>query len=81
VRHTVMRRGLAIGVAGSALGLVGALATNRLLSTLLYDVRPTDVVTLAAMIALLVGIAAVASLIPAHWSARIDPVVALRADG
>jgi ABC-type lipoprotein release transport system permease subunit len=46
----------------------------------LYDVRPTDFETLAAVTVLLVGIAAVASLIPAQWSARIDPVVALRAD-
>jgi predicted permease len=81
LRGMVMRRGLAIAATGSALGLLGALLANRLLAALLYEVSPTDGVTLAAVTGLLLGIAALASFIPARSSTRIDAVVALRADG
>ena len=81
LRRMVMGRGLAIAAAGSALGLVGALLANRLLSALLYEVAPTDLVTLAAVTGFLVGVAALASLVPAQSSTRIDAVIALRAEG
>src|SRR5207245_2824350 len=81
LRRMVMARGLAIAAAGSALGLVGALLANRLLSALLYEVAPTDLVTLAAVTGFLVGVAALASLVPAQSSTRIDAVIALRAEG
>src|SRR5207244_8793344 len=73
-----MRRGLTIGAVGSVLGVFGALLANRLLVTLLYDVTPTDLATLTAVTGLLVGVATLASLIPAQSSARDDPMVALR---
>src|SRR5256886_9719164 len=49
LRRMVMGRGLPIAAAGAALGLVGALLANRLLAALLYEVAPTDLVTLAAV--------------------------------
>jgi putative ABC transport system permease protein len=76
----VMRRGLAIGTAGMALGLLGAMVANRLLVALLYGVSATDGLTLAAAAGLLLSVAALASAIPARSSTRIDPVLALRAD-
>jgi putative ABC transport system permease protein len=76
----VMRRGLAIGTAGMVLGLLGAILANRLLVALLYGVAATDGVTLAAAAAFLLGVAALASAIPARTSTRVDPVLALRAD-
>ena len=78
LRGMVMRRGLTIAAVGSVLGVFGALLANRLLVTLLYDVTPTDLATLTAVTALLVGVAALASLVPAQSSARVDPMVALR---
>ncbi len=81
LRGMVMRRGLALATAGMVTGLLGALLANRLLLALLYQVSPTDPVTLAVVTALLLGIAALASIVPARSSTRIDPVQALRAEG
>ena len=78
LRGMVMRRGLTIAALGSLLGLLGALLANRLLSALLYDVTPRDPATLVAVTGFLVGVAALASLIPAQSTTRIDAVVALR---
>jgi predicted permease len=80
VGRMVLRRGMAIAVAGTLLGLQGAFAANRLLAALLFEVRPTDVPTLAMVAGVLLGVAALASLIPARTSTRIEPAVALRAD-
>jgi putative ABC transport system permease protein len=81
LRSLVMGRGLLIAASGATAGLIGALATNRLLSAMLYEVSPTDALTLTLVAGLLLCVAAVATLIPARSSTRIDPVVALRADG
>jgi putative ABC transport system permease protein len=81
LQRMVMWRGLAIAGTGCVVGLVGALVTNRLLGALLYEVSPTDGVTFALVTGLLLGLAALASLIPARSSTRIDPVLALRANG
>jgi putative ABC transport system permease protein len=81
LRLMVVRRGLAIAAVGLTLGLLGALMTNRLLSALLYDVSPTDAVTLAVVSGMLLSVALLASGIPARSSTRIDPVSALRVDG
>jgi putative ABC transport system permease protein len=81
LRRMVMRRGLTITTLGSALGLLGALLANRLLSAMLYEVTPTDVATFAAVTGLLLGVATLAILIPARAITRIDPVIVLRADG
>jgi predicted permease len=81
LRRMVMQRGLAIAAAGSAVGLLGALLANRLLASMLYQVSPTDGVTLLTVTALLLSVATLASLIPARSSTRIDAVIALRAEG
>ena len=81
LRWVVMRRGLTITTLGSALGLLGALLANRLLSALLYEVTPTDVATFAAVTGFLLGVATLAILIPAQATTRIDPVIVLRAEG
>jgi hypothetical protein len=78
LRHMVMRRGLAIAAAGLVPGLLGALLANRLLAALLYQVSPTDGVTLVVTAGLLLGVAGLASAIPAQFSTRVDPVSALR---
>ena len=80
LRQMVMRRGLAIGAAGLVPGLLGALLANHLLAALLYEVSPTDGVTLVVTAGLLLGVAGLASAIPAQFSTRVDPVSALRAE-
>jgi len=80
LRAMVMRRGLALAAVGSVAGVVGALATNRLLVAMLYGVSPADGLTLGGVALLLLAISAVATLLPARSSTRIDPVTALRVD-
>ena len=74
----VLGSGLRLIVPGIALGVVGALAGARLVSSLLYGVRPTDFVAFVAASAILAVVALVASYIPARRAAKVDPMVALR---
>ena len=76
----VMRRGLAVGIAGLVPGILGALLANRLLVTLLYEVSPTDVITLVGGAGFLLCIVGLASAVPAQFSTRVDPVLVLRAE-
>jgi ABC-type antimicrobial peptide transport system permease subunit len=80
VRRMVVGQGLALVVAGLALGLAGASALTRVMTSLLYGVEPTDPITYAGVIGLLVTIAALASWLPARRATRVDPIIALRAE-
>jgi ABC-type antimicrobial peptide transport system permease subunit len=80
IGRLVLRRGLVLGVAGATLGLLGASLADRFVASLLFGVGARDPVTLGAVAATLVGIAALASLAPARASTRIDPAVTLRAE-
>lgn len=79
IRGMVLRRGGAIIGAGLGVGMVGALATNRLLASLTYGVDSADPVTIISAGVFLGLIALVATLGPAHSSARLDPASVLRA--
>jgi ABC-type antimicrobial peptide transport system permease subunit len=68
-----------VGV-GVVAGLGGALATSRLVQSLLFQVSPIDPLTLAGVCVLLLAVATLAGYIPARRAARIDPVEALRAE-
>jgi putative ABC transport system permease protein len=72
------RHGLRLAGMGVALGLAGALALSRFVGALLYGVTATDPATLAAMAGLLLGIALLASWLPARRASRVDPMEALR---
>jgi putative ABC transport system permease protein len=74
----VLRQGLELTVAGSVLGLIGAAALTRVMSSLLFGVSATDLATFAAVPLILIGTAMIASYIPALRATRVDPVVALR---
>ncbi|MGH9742410.1 MAG: ADOP family duplicated permease [Candidatus Acidiferrum sp.] len=72
--------GVRLAGIGLTLGLVGALGATRLLSSLLYGVRSTDSITFAAVSLILLGVALIASYLPARRATRVDPVIALRHD-
>jgi predicted permease len=76
----VVGRGMAISLVGTGVGVLGALATNRLLLAILFEVTPSDSLTLGAAAALLLGCAALATVGPVVASIRIPPVAAVRAD-
>ena len=80
VARIVLGRAMAIAAAGAGLGLAGAVGTNRLVSAMLFQVTPSDGLTLAASGLLIVGVAAVAALAPIVATVRIQPIIALRAD-
>jgi predicted permease len=78
VLQMVVKRGLTLAAVGVAIGVVGALTLGRFLSGVLYDVQPTDPLTLVAVTTVLLAVAALASWLPARRAARVDPVVTLR---
>ncbi len=76
----VMRRGALLTVAGLAVGLLLALLASRALTGILYQVSPTDPLTVAAVTLLLGATALLACWIPARRATRVDPVDALRSE-
>jgi putative ABC transport system permease protein len=74
----ILQQGLWKAVFGLVVGTIGALLLSRSLSTLLFDVKPTDPFAYASVALLLLTVAALASYLPARRAARIDPMVALR---
>ncbi len=80
VAALVLRRALVIGCVGVASGLAIVLLTNRWVASLLFGVSSTDTTTLAVVAVFVLGVAGLASLLPARLSASVEPVVALRAE-
>jgi len=76
----VIKEGMALVAVGVALGLAGAIAGTRLLTTFLYGVQPTDAATFIGVGLLLVAVALLANYLPARRAARTDPTRALRAE-
>jgi predicted permease len=81
VMRMVLRRVGALVIPGVVIGVAGALATTRVLATLLFEIKPNDPATFAGVAALLVVVAIVAGLVPARRASRVDPLVALRVGG
>ncbi len=80
VQRLVGREGMSLAAGGLALGLLASLALSPILSSLLFQTRTRDPLTLLAVVALLGGVALLACSIPARRAARLDPQAALRAD-
>ena len=78
VLRTVVGQGMALALAGVAIGLVGAWLSTRLLSSLLFGIAPTDPVTFLSVPIGLALVAFIASMLPARRATRVDPVTALR---
>jgi ABC-type antimicrobial peptide transport system permease subunit len=78
VASLILRQGLWKGGIGVVLGLIGAALLSRYMTTLLYNVQPTDPAVYAAVSFVLIAVALVASYLPARRASRIDPLAALR---
>ena len=80
VLRMVVRQGATLAAIGVAIGVPAALATTRVMESLLYGVRTTDPATFVAIPGLLLLVAVVASWLPARRATRVDPMTALRTE-
>ena len=78
VLRLVVRHGMTLALIGVGVGLGGAWALTRFMSSLLVGVSPTDAVTLSAVSLCLISIALIACYLPARRATKVDPLVALR---
>jgi putative ABC transport system permease protein len=74
----VVRQSMLLIVIGTGIGLAASYAITRLLSSMLFGVSATDLPTFASVSLLLIGVALLASFIPARRATKVDPIVALR---
>jgi putative ABC transport system permease protein len=74
----VIGRGMALAGGGALLGLAAAFWLSRSLEALLFQVRPTDLLTFATVVIVLLAVALIACAVPARRATRVDPVIALR---
>jgi ABC-type antimicrobial peptide transport system permease subunit len=80
VRGRIVRQGVVLAGIGVAIGLVAAAGVTRLMTSLLYGVQAVDPLTYAAVAAGLIGVAALASYLPARRASAVDPVESLTAE-
>jgi putative ABC transport system permease protein len=78
VLKLVLRGGLKLALLGVVIGIAGALALARFMTSMLFQVTPFDPPSYAATAALLLGVAAIASFVPARRAMSVDPLEALR---
>jgi len=78
VLKLVLKNGMSLALIGAAVGVAGAFATTRVMSSLLFGVAPTDLATFTSVVVVLVVVAFVACYIPARRATKVDPLVALR---
>jgi predicted permease len=76
----VLSQGLRAAVIGIAIGLVGAAALGKVLTSLLYGVKPNDALTFIGVAMVLFGVTITACLVPARRAVRVDPLEALRSE-
>ena len=80
VRAMFLRHGLTLTATGIAIGVVASFGASRLMASLLFGVGAADPITYAAVSGVIAVVALVATYLPARRAARVDPVIALRAD-
>ena len=80
VLKLVVRQGMMLALIGVVVGLAGALALTRVMSSLLFGVTERDPITFVAVAALLIVVAFISCFVPAHRATRVDPLIALRCE-
>jgi ABC-type antimicrobial peptide transport system permease subunit len=78
VRRLFVRHGLVLALIGIVIGLGGAVLMTPVMSTLLYGVRPVDLVTYTAVSITLAAVTLLATYLPARRASRVQPIIALR---
>ena len=78
VRRMVVIQGMKLALVGIILGVASALALARLMSSLLFGVKPWDPATIIMVAVLLSAVTLLATYLPARRASRVDPMVALR---
>jgi predicted permease len=78
VLKLVLSHGLKLTIIGAALGLFGAFLVTRAITSVLYNVSATDPLTFGFVSVLLIGVALVASYVPARRATKVEPLIALR---
>lgn len=76
----MLRRGVTLTAIGLLIGLIGSVALARLLANLIFGVSAVDLETFSEVSAALVGVALLASYVPARRAARVDPLISLRCE-
>jgi ABC-type antimicrobial peptide transport system permease subunit len=76
----ILRESLTLVCLGVAAGIAAACGASRLIASMLFGLSPTDPLTYGSVALLLVTVALVASLLPAHRASRVDPMLAFRAE-
>src|SRR5581483_6345911 len=80
VRAEVLRSAMIVSLAGAAVGLGCALASSRVIVSLLFQVSPTDPIAVASACCVLIAVALIAAYLPAYQASRVNPIRALQAD-
>jgi ABC-type antimicrobial peptide transport system permease subunit len=80
VMRMILSQGVGLATAGIVIGVVGARLLARTMQEVLFEIQPTDLMTFAQVIVVLLGAALLASWLPARRALAIDPISALRSD-
>lgn len=78
VMRMVLKQGTSLALIGSALGIVSALGVTRLMTSLLFEIKPTDATTFLSAAVLFCAVALAACYIPARRATKVDPMISLR---
>ena len=80
VLRLVVWQGVRLTLIGVGIGLAGAVGVTRVLSSVLYGISATDPVSFGGVALLLTAVTLLASLVPARWATKVDPMQALRSE-